>query len=104
MIEKTPGEIIRFCRQSVAIPRKKWVSMDFSLLSESYYTARSTTPLLPLSFYKINYLALPFSVTLKCGVPPSLRIEGSNFSEYLEAPNLPNSIFLGLQSVRIFKS
>ena len=37
------------------------------------------------------------------GVPPSLRIEGSNLSEKLEAPNFPNSNLLGLQSVLISK-
>ena len=40
------------------------------------------------------------------GVLQSLRMQGSNLSENLEAPIFPNSIFLiflGLQSLRIFK-
>ena len=44
---------------------------------------------------------LYFSSSQKYGVPPSLRMEGSNLSEKLKAPDFPNSNLLGLQSVRI---
>ena len=37
------------------------------------------------------------------GVLRSLRMEGSNLSENLEAPNIPHSIFLVFLGLRIFK-